>query len=158
CNHPEYDYFINVNSAQPTAGDTYGFLVTYSDGTSETVNTSVTGLVTAFATGLSPSGSVPGNTTPTFTWTDPASASSYTYQFFLNDNLGNTIWQIPGSNSNLNGFSSSITSIPWGTDPTGNSGNTPSVPNLTTGTTYNWQINVQDTNGNTAQQLVSFTP
>jgi hypothetical protein len=158
CSHANYQYFINVNNALPTVGDTYSFLVTYSDGTSETITASVTGLVTGFATALSPSGSVPGNTTPTFTWTDPASASSYIYQFYLNDNNGNTIWQIPGTNSNLNGFASTITSIVWGTDPTGDTTNTPSVPSLTTGTTYNWQINVQDSNGNTAQQQVSMTP
>ena len=158
CNNVGYDYYINVNSAQPAVGDTYSFLVTYSDGTSETITASVTGLITAFATGLSPSGSVPGDTTPTFTWTDPASASSYTYQFNLNDNNGNTIWQIPGPNSNLNGFASTITSITWGTDPTGSTSNTPSVPSLTTGTTYYWQINVQDANGNSAQTQVSMTP
>ena len=158
CSHANYQYFINVNNAKPTVGDTYSFLVTYSDGASETVTASVTGLVTAFATGLSPSGSVPGNTTPTFTWTDPASASSYTYQFYLNDNNGNTIWQIPGNNSSLNGFASTITSIVWGTDPTGDTTNTPSVPSLTTGTNYNWQISVQDSNGNSSQQQVSMTP
>ncbi len=158
CNNAGYDYFINIANAQPTVGDTYSFLVTYSDGTSETITASVTGLLTNFATALSPSGSVPGDTTPTFTWTDPANASNYTYQFYMSDNNGNTIWQIPGNNSNLLGFPSTITSITWGTDPTGDSSNTPSVPNLTTGTTYNWQINVQDSNGNVAQQLVSMTP
>ena len=76
----------------------------------------------------------------------------------MNDNSGNTIWQIPGSNSNSNGFSSSITSITWGTDPTGDSTNTPSVGSLTTGTTYNWQIQVQDASGNSAQQIEYFIP
>jgi hypothetical protein len=76
----------------------------------------------------------------------------------LSDNNGNTIWQRPGNNSNLNGFASTITSIVWGTDPTGDTSNTPSVPSLTTGTTYTWWINVQDSNGNTAQQQVSMTP
>lgn len=158
CNNPGFDEFININTTQPKVGDTYSFLVTYSDGSSETVTASVSALLTGFATALSPSGSVPGNTTPTFTWTDPANASSYTYQFYLSDSSGNTIWQIPGQNSNLNGFSSSITSITWGTDPTGDSTNTPSVPSLTTGTTYNWQITVQDANGNSAQTQVSMTP
>ena len=157
CNNVGYDYYINVNSAQPTVGDTYSFLVTYSDGTSETITASVTGVVTAFATGLSPSGNVPGDTTPTFTWTDPANASSYTYQFYLSDNNGNTVWQIPGTNSSSYGFSSSFTSITWGTDPTG-SNNPPSVGSLTSGTTYNWQLSVQDANDNQASTVMYFIP
>lgn len=147
----------NVNSIQPKVGDAYSFLVTYSDGTSETVTGSVTGVVTAFATGLTPAGSVPGDTTPTFTWTDPASASSYSYQFYLSDNNGNMIWQIPGNNSNSGNFGSSITSITWGTDPTGST-NPPSVSPLTSGTTYNWQISAQDANGNQASTVMYFIP
>ncbi len=158
CGHPQFDYYINISNAQPTAGDTYSFLVTYSDGTSETVTASVTALVTSFATGLAPTGSVPGQTTPTFTWTDPASASSYVYQFYLNDNNGNLIWAIPSNNSSSIGFPSTITSITWGTDPTGDSTNTPTVPSLTTGANYSWQMNVQDANGNSSQSQVSFTP
>uniref|UniRef100_E6PXF5 Dystroglycan-type cadherin-like domain-containing protein n=1 Tax=mine drainage metagenome TaxID=410659 RepID=E6PXF5_9ZZZZ len=157
CGHVQFNYWANLSSTQPNVGDAYTFLVTYSDGTSETVNGSVTGVSTAFATGLTPSGSVPGETTPTFTWTDPASASSYTYQFYLTDNNGNMIWQIPGNNSNSGNFSSSITSITWGTDPT-SSNNSPSVPSLTTGATYNWQLTVQDSNGNQATTGVSFIP
>ena len=158
CGHPQFDYYINISGAQPTVGDTYSFLVNYSDGTSETVTASVTALVTSFATGLAPTGSVPGQTTPTFTWTDPASASSYVYQFYLNDNSGNQIWAIPSNNSSSNGFPSTITSITWGTDPTGDTSNTPSVSSLTTGATYTWQITVQDANGNSSQSQVSFTP
>ncbi|MDE3062520.1 MAG: putative Ig domain-containing protein, partial [Acidobacteriota bacterium] len=113
CGNIAFGYYIDVNSAKPTVGDTYSFLVNYSDGTSETVTASVTGLLTGFATALSPTGSVPGNTTPTFTWTYPASASSYVYRFFINDNNG-TIWQVPGNNANLIGFPSTVTSIVWG--------------------------------------------
>jgi hypothetical protein len=157
CGNVQFDYNANVNSIQPKVGDAYSFQVTYSDGTSETVTGSVTSVVTAFATGLTPAGSVPGDTTPTFTWTDPASASSYTYQFYLSDNNGNTIWQIPGNNSNSGNFGSSITSITWGTDPTG-SNNSPSVGSLTSGTTYNWQLSVQDANGNQASTVMYFIP
>ena len=67
----------------------------------------------------------------------------------------NTVWQIPGNNSKSNGFSSSIASILWGIDPTGG-GSTPSVGSLTTGTNYNWQIQVQDSNGNSTVQQVSY--
>ena len=157
CGHVQYNYSASLGSTQPSVGSTYSFLVTYNDGTSETVTASVTGVNSAFATGLTPSGSVPGDTTPTFSWTDPSSASSYTYQFYLSNNNGNTIWQIPGNNSNSSSFSSSITSITWGTDPT-SSNNSPIVPSLTSGTTYNWQITAQDSNGNQAVTGVYFIP
>ena len=109
------------------------------------------------ATNLSPNGTSSTSTTPTFTWTDPTGASSYTYQFFISDNNGNTLWQIPGQNSSSSGFDSSITSITWGTDPT-DASNTPSVGSLTSGTTYSWQIQVQDSAGNQAQTQVNYTP
>jgi hypothetical protein len=105
------------------------------------------------------------STTPTFTWTDSSSStgSDFNYSFYLSDNSscsGNcTIWQIPGQNSKSNGFSSSILSITWGIDPTGDTSNVPSpdVP-LTTGDVYNWQIQVQDPNGNQAQTNVWYQP
>src|SRR5205807_2301360 len=111
----------------------------------------------AFATSLDPQIGISVSTTPTFTWTDPINASSYTYQFNMNDSNGNTIWQIPGSNSNSNGFTSSTTSITWGTDPTGG-GSTPSIGSLTLGTNYSWQIQVQDNNGNSAVTQVQYQP
>ncbi|HUX45573.1 MAG TPA: putative Ig domain-containing protein [Terracidiphilus sp.] len=159
CGTPQFQYHLGIDGVRPTVGDTYTFHVTYSDSsTPVTVTALVTAVLDTFPTAMTPSGSVPGNTTPTFTWTDPASASSYTYSFYLSDNSGNTIWQVPGNNSNSNGLDSSITSIVWGTDPTGDSSNTPTVPSLTTSTTYNWQITVQDANGNSAQQQVYFIP
>ena len=115
-------------------------------------------MLNAFATNLAPTTGSSTSTQPTFTWTDPASASSYTYQFYISDNNGNQIWQIPSNNSKSNGFSSSITSITWGTDPTGDSSNTPSPSILTTGVQYNWQIQLQDTNGNSTQTQVDYIP
>jgi hypothetical protein len=99
---------------------------------------------------------------PNFSWTDASTStgSGFSYSFYLSANScsGNcTIWQIPGQNSNTNGFASSITSITWGTDPTGG-GSTPSVGSLTTGDQYNWSITVQDSNGNQAQTSTSFIP
>jgi len=157
CGTPQFDYYISVNSDRPTVGDAYSFQVTYSDGTSETLTATVSAVLDAFATNLAPQGTSSTSTTPTFTWTDPSSASSYIYQFYLWDSNGNTIWQIPGNNSNLNGFDSTITSITWGTDPTGG-GSTPTVGSLTSGATYNWQISVQDSNGNSAQTQVNYQP
>jgi hypothetical protein len=41
---------------------------------------------------------------------------------------------------------------------TGASGNLPSVTALTLGTNYNWQIQVQDSNGNSAVTQVQYQP
>ncbi|HUV70830.1 MAG TPA: putative Ig domain-containing protein [Terracidiphilus sp.] len=165
CGTPQFEYDVSLsNSVTPSVGDAYALAVTYSDGTSDTLTGTVTGwnststLVGAsdLATNLAPNGTSSTSTTPTFTWTYPTSASSYTYQFYLNDNSA-TIWQIPGNNSNLNGFPSTVPQIVWGTDPTGG-GSTPTVGNLTGGSTYNWTIQVQDASGNSAQTQVYYIP
>ena len=153
-NSDQFSYWANLNGATPQVGDTYTLNVTYSDGTSEILTVTVTSVLNAFATNLSPQGSGV-STTPNFSWTDPQNASSYTYQFQLWDQNGNQIWQIPGNNSNSNGFSSSITSITWGVDPTG-SGDLPSVSSLNGSSNYNWQITAKDVNGNSAGVQVTF--
>ena len=153
-NSDQFTYWANLNGATPQVGDIYTLNVTYSDGTSEVLTVTVGAVLSAFATNLSPQGSGIG-TTPNFSWTDPANASSYTYQFQLWDQNGNQIWQIPGNNSNSNGFSSSITSITWGVDPTG-TGDLPSVSSLNASSNYNWQITVKDANGNSAGEQVTF--
>jgi large repetitive protein len=159
CGNPQFQYYANIGSVVPKVNDSYSLQVTYSDGTSETVNGSITGVLTAsqLATNLAPTGTG-GSTTPTFTWTYPANASNYIYQFYICCDSNGTIWQIPGNNSNLNGFPSSVTQIVWGTDPTGNTGNTPSDSSLTSGTNYNWQLGTQDSNGNQAQTSVFYIP
>jgi hypothetical protein len=71
------------------------------------------------ATNLAPFANSSNSITPTFTWTYPPSASSFTYQFTITDDSGDTYWTIPANNSNLSGFPSTVTQIVWGTDPTG---------------------------------------
>jgi hypothetical protein len=163
CGTVQFQMYTNIGGV-PSVGDSYSFHVTYIDGTSETV----TGAVTAFgsgtaivgasdlATNLTPN-ETGTSTTPTFTLTDPVGGSAYVYSFYLSDSNGNTIWQIPGNNSKTNGFSSSITSITWGTDPTGG-GSTPVGGSLTSGAQYNWSITIQDTKGNQAQSSVYYIP
>ena len=166
CGHQQFQSNVSLSTATPNVGDTYGFSVTYSDGTSETVNGLVTGwagtnsIVDSFdlTTNLSPTGTGGVNTTPTFKWTYPSNASSYTYQFQIGPSNGGQVWAVPGENSNLNGFPSSVTQIVWGTDPTGDSSNTPNPASLTTGTQYQWSIQVQDVNGNSATTQVYYTP
>ena len=156
CGGSGFDFYLSLDSAIPKVGDAYSLLVTFSDGTTETLPATVSAVPSFFATSLAPTGGGT-NTKPTFTWTDPADAANYTYSFQLWDQNGNQIWSIPGDNSRSNGFSSSIRSIKWGTDPT-SSNNPPSVPSLTSGEWYQWQIQVQDANGNSAQQGVAYKP
>jgi Putative Ig domain len=153
-NPDRFNFFTSLNGATPHAGDQYTLNVTYSDGTSEVLTVTISAVLNAFATNLAPQGNG-ASVTPNFSWTDPSPASSYTYQFYLQDQNGNQIWQIPGNNSNSNGFSSSITSITWNVDPT-NSGNLPSVSSLNGNSTYYWQITTNDTNGDSAQVQVTF--
>jgi len=173
CGNTQFQYSATIPGGTPNVGDTYNFTVTYSDGsqdTGSTVNGAVTGWngtssvvgASDLATNLQPSLSDSASLTPTFTWTYPASASSYTYSFYLCCSSNGNIWQIPGNNSNSNGFTSAqipAASIPWSTttDPTGAT-NPPTVTNLTNSTTYNWSIQVQDSNGNQAQTQVNYTP
>ncbi len=156
-NDYEFDYWPGTNGSAPSLSDVFTFHVTYSDSTPGTLTASPNALLSAFATNLSPTWNTSSvSTTPTFTWSYPANAGNYTYQFQLEDSNYSTIWQIPGNNSNSNGFSSSITpSIAWGVDPTGG-GSTPSVSSLNSNSTYQWQIQVTDAYGNEAITQVAF--
>jgi Putative Ig domain len=168
-NNIQYDYYATLPGGTPSVGDSFDFTVTYSDGTQDT-GTAVNGAITAFgstgavagasdvATNLQTAGTNPLE--PNFTWTFPANPTDYTYQFYLSQSgacIGNcTIWQIPGQNSNSNGFTYGQTEIgattgqiTWGTDPTGG-GSTPSG-SLNASGDYYWQFTVQDNNGNQAQ-------
>ena len=157
CEMIRFMYTVDTYSDVPAAGDSYDLLVTYSDGTSETLTAPITGVLNGFATNLSPSGTSDTSVTPTFSWTDPANAGRYQYQFCLMDDQGNTIWQIPGNGSNSGGFSSAITSITWGADPT-DATNLPPVFAVTPGATYIWQIQVMDGNGNSSVQRTYDKP
>jgi len=153
-----FQYGFNIGSSVPNVGDTYTFNVTYSDGSTGPLTAQVTAVLNVFATGLSPTTGNGSSTMPTFSWIDPVCGpcSSYSYSFTLNDNNG-TIWQIPGNNSNSNGFSSSIVSIPWNTDPSGNN-SLPSVGSLSTLISYSWSIQISDSNNNSSVQQVQYQP
>jgi hypothetical protein len=142
-------------------GDSYTFKVTYADGTSENLTAAVSGVLNAFATSLSPTGSGV-SVTPNFSWGYPSSASSYVYQFQLQDTSNDTIWEIPPQHGSSNGFASTISPfITWGVDPT-NSGDLPNSSYLSSGalhnsTNYNWSISAYDANMNEASVSASFT-
>ena len=164
CGNPQWQFNAPVGGT-PHVGDTYTFSVTYSDGTTGNLIGTLTAwngtsaLVGAsdLATNLAPTANSSTNLMPNFTWTDPANVAGLTYQFYLSSSNG-TVWTIPGNNSNLNGFPSTVTQIIWGTDPTGDTGNTPSVGSLTPGTTYYWQLNARDSNGNSALNATYYIP
>jgi hypothetical protein len=168
CGNPQFDYQPSIASGVPTVNDNFPLQVTYSDGTTDAaVYAQVSGVgatatdpdngveTTVAASGLQLSGSA---TMPDFSWIDPNNAGNYIYSFTLSDSNGNILWQIPSSNSHLNGFDSSISLINWGIDPTGNADNTPTVSSLTSGAVYTWSIAVVDSNGNSSRTQVSFKP
>jgi hypothetical protein len=164
-NTDEFDFWPSLNGATPKAGDTYTLNVAYSDGTSNsTANTpanpltvTVGAVLNAFASSPTPASQATGvSLTPTFSWTDPSSASSYVYQFQLQDSNNNTIWQIPADHSNTNGFASTITTVYWGVDPTGNEDN-PSVTELNGSSNYWWSIQAADSNDDEAEIQWEFT-
>lgn len=166
CGGEVYNFSLDIASAVPNEGDAYGFGIqdpsgnlTPGWGTGPYVSASatVTGVVNAFPTSLSPTTGSGAGTTPAFNWADPPNAGDYTYQFTLWDADGNVIWRIPGVNSQSGGLSSAITSIAWAVDPTG-AANPPSVSGLTPGETYQWSIQVEDNYGNTAAMPMSYTP
>jgi len=124
----------NVNlangSVAPIVGQSYGFLVTYSDGSSQILAGSVGAVLgpNNVAQDLNAS-SVSGPDTPTFSWSAPLTLPAFAPFTYSLQNLGS------------NGFnvSSSVTSVDLATV-----GKT-----LQTGS-YDWQVQVQDAVGNSA--------
>jgi hypothetical protein len=166
-NYDEWDAYPGTNGSTPSTSDVFTFNVTYTDGTSNSTLNSTpnpitaqpTAILSAFPTLTYPVWNSTGvTTTPTFTWTYPANASSYTYKFQLQDSNNNTIWSIPSQKGKSNNFSYSqdtAGSLTWGVDPTGG-GNTPTQDSLSGSSTYYWQIQVYDANGNEASTQMAF--
>ena len=160
CGSQPFNFSLDIGPAVPNAGDTYTLQFLDPNAVTSafsTGNAAVSGVVNSFPSNLSPASGTSSSTTPTFSWADPPDGAGYTYQFTLWDSSGNVLWQIPAAGSQSSGFSSAITSIAWGTDPTG-AGNPPAVASLTAGETYTWSIQVIDSYGNTAEMPVSYQP
>ena len=180
CGNPQFDYYFTLPGSTPALNDTYGFTVTYSDGSQDTGST-VNGAVTAFGstgaiigpsdlvTNLSPRATSSTSLTPTFTWTFPSGASTanYFYSFYISPSTcsgpcGN-VWQIPGNNSKSSGFTYAETgsgttgTLTWGTDPIPGDNSSP-TGSLVLNSSYNWEIQIQDTNGNSAQTQTWYQP
>jgi hypothetical protein len=143
-----------LNGAVSTVGDTYQFQVKFSDGTSQTISQSVTAVLTSFAQNLAMNPHAPfSSTVPQLTWAAPASPpASYTYSVSVNNQNGSFLNWFYSGGHNSNGIPSSQTSVVFNVDGSASS------PSLTSGTTYNWSVQVQDANGNTAQENTTYVP
>ncbi|MGA3344242.1 MAG: carboxypeptidase regulatory-like domain-containing protein [Terracidiphilus sp.] len=81
--NPGYSFDSTINLFNtPSIGDSYSLLLTYSDGSQQTLTEKVTGVVGNFGANPSPAG-VGTDLNPTFTWTNPAIADSFPYNYFL---------------------------------------------------------------------------
>ncbi len=144
------DTWIGLGSTAPTVGDTYTFDVTYSDNSTETLQASVTAVLTTanMATPASPTwiGDM-----PTLYWTAPSNPpASYTYELGVMDATnGYWIWQYPNGGDKI--LTSSTTSVPFNKD--GSASQSP----LISGTQYDWWITVKDSNLNEGQNYSTFT-
>jgi len=145
------------NSISPTVGDPYKFQVTYANGSTQIIPTTVSEVLNTFATNLSETTSgVAGGVTlsrnvPEFTWAAPSSPPSfYTYEVEVYQN-NQQIWFYKGQHDG-NGLPSNVTSAVYNTD--GHA----SQASLTTGTKYAFSVTVTDNLGNSATFVVSYTP
>ena len=148
----EFRAYQSLNTTAPMVGDTYVFKVTFSDGTTETVSRSVSAVpgLSAMAQNLLPQTTTPGTpTVPLFTWAAPSSPPlSYTYDVWVsNSTAGGSVW-----NTHDGGLPSTTTSVLYNADGKASS------PSLTSGTTYYWQVTVEDANGNQATKQTTYVP
>lgn len=145
----EFEIWINLGGARPTVGDAYQIKLSYSDGTSETVEKKITAVLDGFATPVAPVGLVPFNATPTFSWAPPSPApAQYNYSLWvtqIDNNNWNDVWDVWG-------LPGSQTSIVYGSQ------GEVEQSTLTDGGNYSWSITVKDGLGNEAQRQVNFSP
>jgi hypothetical protein len=141
----DFETFLGMNG-RPNAGDTYGFKVWYSDGTSELKSGTISAVLDSFAQNLTVT-PTPSSTVPTFSWSAPASPpTSYVYHLSLYGPSAS--WFYPQNN----GMPSTQLTVQYNFDGNAN----PS--SLVTGTTYYWSVVVQDQNDNQASILTAYTP
>ncbi len=167
CGNVRWSISDSLNGVTPTVGDTYTFKVWYlGNSTPSTITGQVTGW-NGGSTLVGPSDLATLNspyetstTTPNFSWSVPSADSSDVFQFYLNDNNisgNNTIWEVPSSNSSLNGLPSSTTSLTWDVDPTDGT-NKSTESTLNASHTYNWSIEATDSNNNQVTTSTWFQP
>jgi hypothetical protein len=139
--------FWSLNPATAQVGDAYTLDILYSDGTSETPTALVTGVVTSLPVIGFPANNATGvGATPTFTWSAPNSPPAGTYLYWVNVYPTNGF----GNGWNYGPMLSSQKSIAYNFDGNGSP--------LTVGQGYQWNIQVMDSNGNSATAQANFTP
>ncbi len=151
----EWNFQMNqwLGATSPTVGDSYVFKVTYSDATTETLSGSVTAVLgtTAMAQNLAAVTDGTGGSSasvPLFTWAAPASPpATYTYRVNLYGNDAN--WWYPQDN----GLPSTTTPLQVLYNADGRA----SKASLTQGTTYTWQVKVQDAARNSATRQATYS-
>jgi uncharacterized repeat protein (TIGR02543 family) len=140
----EFQVSYPLPGITPQIGDAYSGTVTFSDGTTESVNLKVTGIVTAPPVPTFPLQQTgPNSTRPTFSWAQPTLPfGAYRYRFALS----------PPDNGDwlMNKWLSADTlSLPLDA----------AVPTLATGGNgYNWQVALVDSLGNSAEMWNWFQP
>jgi hypothetical protein len=135
----------------PTTSDTFQVLVTYSDGTQETLTRTLTSVLGATNLPLNLVTSGANRNIPTLGWTAPLTlptALPFVYGVQVSPVNSGTLWQT----DNSNGLPSTQTSVLYNADGTA------SQSALTTATQYNWAVQITDNNGNSAQRSVTYTP
>jgi hypothetical protein len=147
----QYNPIFN-NTVRPLSTDTYQFLVTFSDGTTQVMSNTGLTVLDSFAQTLAMntpvnSTSLTPLTVPMLNWSAPASPPAfYNYSVGLNNiNNAQENWNYNGGH-NSNGIPSTLLNVMFNVDGSAN----PS-PTLTTGTMYSWWVQVRDDNGNSAQ-------
>lgn len=143
----EFRTWQSLNTTVPTVGASYVFKVTYSDGTTENISASVTGVLgtSAMAQNLVVD-ITSGASTPTFTWAAPSvPPASYTYRVGL---FGNAFWWYPQDDGLPSTTLSALYNADGGANPS----------SLATGVSYTWEIQVEDANGNSASLQSTYTP
>jgi hypothetical protein len=127
--------------SRPAVTDVYTFQVEYSEGDPGALQASPTGVLDSFATPISPVGYVPGATTPTFTWSGPASPPAwYYYKVELNDSNWGRIWETEDE------LPMATTQVFYDGQP------------LSINTPYLWNIVLSDQKGNYSMYSANFTP
>lgn len=141
-----YNTFVALpTGVTPAVNDTYGFKVSFADGSEEYVQAQVTAVLTADVQMLGPVGTV-HTTAPVFTWSvSEALPATYRQELQVYSNTGN-IWD-------YRQFGSTIRSVTYNED--GNA----QLATLVNGTAYEWNLRISDELGNVIQVgSVQFTP
>ncbi|MGK2906998.1 MAG: FG-GAP repeat domain-containing protein [Desulfuromonadales bacterium] len=136
-----FNAWRQVGTSRPGVPELYDLLVTYSDGSSETITAGTTAVLDSPAMPLGPIGQVAGATTPTFRWVGPQvneAAQPFLYGLNMYDGHGLNwgAWDIP----------SDQLSYIYDGQP------------LVTGTQYFWNVSIFDENDNQISYNVDFTP